>query len=142
MLKLIQLIIIATATFVSSQAVFASSHYSVAKFCFSATNNGTDGVDRFQNKMDKLQAKKEGRDLSECTPVKVYLNVGINGTDGVDRFDEKMRKSRTKNSLKNQERGEPAKVYFNTSNKGTDGVDRFDEKMRKLRTDSSLSSHR
>ncbi|WP_319782648.1 hypothetical protein [Oceanisphaera sp. IT1-181] len=133
MFKPVALLIFSAVSIFSAPLVMASSHYKPANVCFNVLSNGTDGVDRFDTKMAKLQAKKTGKDLSACIPAKVYLNEVSNGTDGVDRFDAKMRKSREKNQLAAQQRENSADVYLNGGSNGTDGVDRFDEKMRTSR---------
>ncbi|WP_319783579.1 hypothetical protein [Oceanisphaera sp. IT1-181] len=136
MFKTVALLTFSSISIISAPLAMASSHYAPASVCFNSLSNGTDGVDRFDAKMAKLQAQKNGKDLSACIPAKIYLNISSTGTDGVDRFDEKMRQTREKNKLAAQQQKAPADVYLNNGSNGTDGVDRFDEKILQLRTGS------
>ncbi|MGO4997962.1 hypothetical protein [Oceanisphaera sp. W20_SRM_FM3] len=127
MLKTTSLLILAATSLLSTQAAFASTEQASAKICFSATSNGTDGVDRFQAKMAKLQAERTGITTTDCTPAEIYLNVGSNGTDGVDRFQENF-------VAETAAKRAAATVSLNMASNGTDGVDHFDSRMRQLAT--------
>ena len=128
MLKTTALLIVAATSLLSTQAVFANTEQASAKVCFSATSNGTDGVDRFQAKMAKRQAERAGITAADCTPTKIYLNVGSNGTDGVNRFQEKFA------VLPTAAQATAAAVSLNLVSNGTDGVDRFTSRQRQLAT--------
>lgn len=129
MLKTTSLLIIAATSLLFTQAAFANTQSVSAGSCFSAFSQGTDGVDRFQEKMAKHQAARAGITVTDCTPAQIYLNVGSNGTDGVDRFQEKFV------TLATPAEATPATVSLNMASNGTDGVDRFDSRMRQLATE-------
>ncbi|WP_319783198.1 hypothetical protein [Oceanisphaera sp. IT1-181] len=135
MLKTTSLLIIAATSLLSAQAAFASTEPASTAttstgVCFNVMSQGTDGVDRFQAKMAKLQAERAGISTADCVPAKIYLNVGSNGTEGVDHFQEKF----VSLQLEDNAHATPATVSLNMASNGTDGVDRFDSRMRQLAT--------
>lgn len=127
MLKTTSLLILAAASLLSTQTVFASTEHAHPGVCFSAMSQGTDGVDRYQAKTAKLHAERAGITTTACIPAQIYLNVGSNGTDGVDRFQEKF-------VAETEAQRAAATVSLNMASNGTDGVDRFDSRMRQLAT--------